>query len=59
MPEEESHIKGYSSESLKQSCTGHMLDLEKGSMGLNENEGSLKASTKNSWKHGQVAWPWG
>lgn len=55
VPEEENISRGYSDESLKQSYTGHVLDLEKGSMGLNENEGSLKASTSNTWKHGQVA----
>lgn len=58
MPKEENMSRGYSGKSLKQSCTGHVLDLKKGSMGLNENEGSLKASTNNTWKHGQVAGQW-
>lgn len=47
--------RGYSDSSLKQSCTGRALDLEKEAVGLNKNEGSLKASTNNTWKHGQVA----
>lgn len=47
--------RGYSDNSLKQSCTGRALDLEKEAVGLNKNEGNLKASTNNTWKHGQVA----
>lgn len=47
--------RGYSGDSLKQSCIGHALDLEKEAVGLNKNEGSLKASTNNTWKHEQVA----
>lgn len=40
---EESHIKGVHYKSLKQSCTGHMLDLERGTMSW--------MKMKAGWRH--------